>query len=163
MRARLQDILLFVLPVTLVGVGVGHTEERLRLQGDRLLVRSPALELVIRGGAVVRIKDRKTGELFSDGGSWPKLPAVLSGVSSRSDLYDFGTLWRWDPPRYARKPEIQSARYRPERNSIPEFRSTGDSQGTLVYRDLTNGKEGDELVPTVRVEAASSSSGTTDT
>jgi len=153
MRSRLQDILLCVLPATLVSVGAGHAEGRLQLQGGRLSVRSAALELAIQGGAIVTIKDRKTGEVFSDGEPWPRLPAVLSGVSSRNDLYDFRTLWRWDPPRYARKPEIQSIRYRPKRSSIPDFRTAGDAQGTLVYRDLTNGKEGDELVLTVSVEA----------
>ena len=68
------------------------------LDGNRLTITTTSLELTLQGGAVVGIRDRKTGEVFSDGEPWERLPKVLSGVSSANDRYNFRTLWRSDPP-----------------------------------------------------------------
>ena len=131
-------------------------ESPFTLDGNRLTTATDTLELSIQGGAVVGIRDRKTGEVFSDGEPWERLPQVLSGVSSTHDLYNFRTLWRWDPPRYARDPAIQGARRRPTQKGAPKLTKTGPLEATLECRDLSNGKDGDHLKYTVRVDPKTS-------
>lgn len=128
-------------------------EQPFLLRGDRLKVTSSALELVIQGGAVVHIRDRRTGEVLADGDPWPKLKEIPSGSSPVHDWYTLRSRWSRGPSAYAENRLVQIARRRPTPGSVPEFTQVTPTEARLVYRELTNGVAGDELSYTIRIDA----------
>lgn len=117
-----------------------------RLEGDRLIVTTEKLELVLQQGAVVGLRDRGTGEWFVQGDGSAQIRAVPTGVATISDGRAFRQRWYRDGPEgCAADEKLQAGRHRPLAGAVPAFTRISPTEGEVVYSALTGGDGGDTI------------------
>ena len=117
-----------------------------RLDGDRLIVTTGKLELVLQQGAIVGLRDRGTGERLVQGDGSAQIRAVPTGVATVADGWVFRRRWyREGPEGCAADKKLQEGRRRPAAGASPAFTRISPTEGEVVYSALTAGNEGDTI------------------
>jgi hypothetical protein len=108
-----------------------------------LAVTTSSLQVKILGGAVVALRDRRTGEIFSTGASRDEIEQASVGAvcGGQPELAEVAKKVR---PTVARKPSPDSP---------VVFRQTSPREVILIYSGLSNGPAEDELHIGLRVES----------
>jgi hypothetical protein len=130
------------------------SEPAFRMDAGRLTVRSAGLEMTLEGGAVVSVKDRRSGEVFSDSEPWQLLPQIPSGSVSKDDLHAFCQRWREKPDAYVQDKQLQQSRRRPAKAQAVQFQQRNATEAELAYRLDAGGQAADELRLCVRIDGA---------
>ena len=79
--------------------------------GARITFRTETLELTLERGAVVGLRDLRTGEVFCDAPGATDLDRLPSGCSSKDDWWTFKQAWvKGEPNLYVRDAACQAAR-----------------------------------------------------
>lgn len=128
------------------------SEAEFSQEGNRLTIRSSAVELTFQDGAVILLKNRHTGEVFGGDPAaelWQQIPR---GSSSQDDWNTFHAHWRQSPERYAQDEKIQRARRRPGGDRRCEFQRVGPLEGEMLYTKLPGGDPADELRYRFRID-----------
>ena len=122
--------------------------------GNRLRVRTAALELVWSEGTIAAVTCRRTGEVFSNARPADFLAEIPCGTSVVDDWGRFVDPYgqKRPAPQKARGTPAGSGRLRPRPDSTYEFRQQGPDEAEIVVRNLVGGAAGDELTYRVRVE-----------
>ena len=120
------------LPALLLQLAAEGRDEPFQLQGNRLTVRTPAIELAIQDGGIVLARDRRTGETFASCAPQPVLRQVPSGASLTDDWQTFIRAWRAESSLYAEDAKSQAARRRPGHDWPCQFKPAGRYEGELV-------------------------------
>ncbi|MBM4047916.1 MAG: hypothetical protein FJ279_22680, partial [Planctomycetes bacterium] len=124
---------------SLAGSGWAAGKFEFDAQAKTLLVTTSALELKVEGGAVVALKNRRTGETLSSGIPWSELEKASAGAVCAE-------------PREAGKPARQPIARKPLASSPVAFQHVSKSEGVLTYTGLSNGPAEDELRIGLRLE-----------
>lgn len=123
-------------------LAAGEPSFRFDAAAKTLAVNTGRLELTILGGAVVALKDTRTGEIFSAGATSSDLEAAKAGALCSQE------------PAVAKRLGIKAATVarRPRPSSPVAFRQTDARFGVLTYAGLDRGEAEDEWQLHVRIE-----------
>ena len=141
-----------------------------REDGARVVVRTLALELTLERGAVVGLRDLRTGEVFCDAAGADGIDRLPSGCSSKDDWWTFRQAWlKGTPEVYASDAACKAARRRPLAGVAPRYErmeqglpfGTQHDGGLVRYRysALSGGREGDTLLFCFFTEVTGSGTG----
>ena len=125
-----------------------------RLEGDRLIVTTGKLELVLQHGAVVMLRDLGTGEYFAFGDQRDGVRTVPSGAAATADGWSFHQAWyKGGPARYAADKKLQDMRRRPLPGVAPILKPISATEAEVTYTKLTGGTDGDAIRYRVAIDA----------
>ena len=140
----------------LSAVPPAQADSPFRLDGDRLVVTTDKLELVLGQGAVVALLDRATGEYLSNGDVRDGVRHVPTGAGVVNDAWSFRQAWYQGGPKHcAAQENLQTARRRPEPGVAPTLKRISASEAEVVYTRLTGGQEGDQIRYRVAIDSKS--------
>ncbi|OIO96240.1 MAG: hypothetical protein AUJ92_06435 [Armatimonadetes bacterium CG2_30_59_28] len=129
---------------SLMCAGSAHAQVQFDETSDSLTVATRKLKMVVRLGAVVELRDFRTGEVFSSDASPEMLAASTTGMN------------RGPEPAALKSGKVQQGK-RVQRKVIPSSTVTctqvSPKEATLTYRGLSDGPPDDELRLSFRLEA----------
>ncbi len=135
-----------VAALMLMLAGGGQAAISIRLDGDRVIVTTERIELVMQRGAVTGLRDLTTGEPFALATRDAAVETVPSGVALAENSWAFREAWyRGGPARCASDKKLQELRRRPAAGSPPAFTRISPVEAEVVYSGLTRGAAGDAI------------------
>ena len=112
-------------------------------QKKTLVIRTPALQLTIQGGAVTALTDCRTGEVFSPGATAEAMEKATVGAVCGDGAQRATELGNKVRPPVSRKPSATSP---------VTFSQTSANEAVLTYKGLSGGPPEDELRLGLRLE-----------
>jgi len=116
------------------GLSAAEEVTTFQMRDDCLIVTTGKMEMTFQAGAVVSVRDRRTGEVFSKGQIPPSAFDIPCGASTIDDDSEFRNSWmQKGPSGYRNNSRLQAARRFPGPNILPALRVLSPEVAEIVY------------------------------